>query len=156
MGKALFYHLTHASLDVTLTTLASKAIEQGWNVLVRGRTADRMDWLDQKLWQSGGDIGFLAHGLAGGAQDADQPILLTTDSENGNEAVYLVSIDGAEISAEEVQSAERGVILFDGHDDVAVAHARVQWKSLTDAGCAAEYWSEDAGRWQKKAEKNAS
>ncbi|MCW8843703.1 MAG: DNA polymerase III subunit chi, partial [Rhodobacteraceae bacterium] len=33
---------------------------------------------------------------------------------------------------------------------------RGQWKSLTDAGCAAQYWSEESGRWEKKAEKAAS
>ena len=32
-------------------------------------------------------------------------------------------------------------------------HARVQWKTLTDAGCSAQYWSEESGRWEKKAEK---
>ena len=153
MGKALFYHLTQAAVDVTLTTLVSKAMEQGWNVQIRGREVERLEWLDQKLWLSGGEDGFLPHGVSGGPQDADQPVLLTTGSENANGAVYLVSIDGAEISAKEVQSSERGVILFDGHDEEAVAHARVQWKSLTDAGCAAEYWSEETGRWQKKAEK---
>ncbi len=156
MGKALFYHLTRAPVDVTLATLAGKAIEQGWNVLVRGREPERMEWLDQKLWLSGGEDSFLPHGLSGGPQDADQPVLLTTGPENANGAVYLVSIDGAEIGAEEVQSAERGVILFDGHDEAAVAHARVQWKSLTDAGCAAEYWSEETGKWQKKAEKTGT
>ena len=33
-----------------------------------------------------------------------------------------------------------------------MAHARGQWKALTGAGCAAEYWSEESGRWEKKAE----
>ncbi|SHJ20059.1 DNA polymerase III, chi subunit [Shimia gijangensis] len=153
MGKALFYHLTRHPVEVTLTTLVGKALEQGWQVLVRGRDAERMDWLDQKLWQTGGDEGFLPHGLAGGPHDSDQPILLTTAPDNTNNAVYLVSIDGAEITRDEVQKAERGVILFDGHDAAALAHARTQWKTLTDAGCPAEYWSEETGRWEKKAEK---
>ena len=82
--------------------------------------------------------------------------MLSTLAENANGSVYLMSLDGAEISAEEVAKAERGVILFDGHDPDAVAHARTQWKALTDAGCAAEYWSEETGRWEKKAEKAAS
>ncbi|WP_372887872.1 DNA polymerase III subunit chi [Shimia sp.] len=155
MGRALFYHLTRASVDSTLATLAGRALEQGWNVLVRGTEAARIDWLDQRLWLAGGEAGFLPHGIAGGAQDGDQPILLTTEQGNANGALYLVSIDGAEITADEIAAAERGVILFDGHDEAAVAHARQQWKSLTGAGCAAEYWSEDSGRWQKMAEKPA-
>lgn len=155
MGKALFYHLTRDPVEVTLTKLAGLAMGQGWNVLVRSRDAGRIDWLDQKLWLMGGDESFLPHGVSGGLNDAEQPILLTADDGNANGAVYVMSLDGAEISAEEVAKAERGVILFDGHDPDAVAHARVQWKTLTDAGCAAEYWSEETGRWEKKAEKAA-
>ncbi|WP_299356248.1 DNA polymerase III subunit chi [uncultured Shimia sp.] len=155
MGKALFYHLTRNPVDVTLTTLVGKALEQGWPILVRGGNRERLEWLDQKLWQAGGDAGFLPHGMAGGSHDADQPVLLTTAADNLNGAVYVVSIDGADITPDEVQAAERGVILFDGHDEAAVAHARTQWTSLTNAGCAAEYWSEDDGRWQKKAEKTS-
>lgn len=152
MGKALFYHLTHKPVEVTLVTLAGKALEQGWHVLVRAPEEARLDWLDQKLWQAGDDEGFLPHGKAGGSHDQEQPILLTT-GQNANGAVYLISLDGVEITSDEVHAAERGVILFDGHDPDAVARARVQWKTLTDAGCAAEYWSEESGRWEKKAEK---
>lgn len=155
MGKALFYHLTRHPVEVTLTTLVGRALEQGWQVLVRGRDGARMDWLDQKLWQTGGEEGFLPHGLAGGPHDTDQPVLLTTSTDNANNSVYIVSIDGADLTQGEIAEAERGVILFDGHDEAAVAHARGQWKALTDAGCPAEYWSEESGRWEKKAEKTA-
>jgi DNA polymerase-3 subunit chi len=45
-------------------------------------------------------------------------------------------------------------ILFDGLDGEALSHARGQWKALTDAGCAARYWSEESGKWEEKATKN--
>jgi DNA polymerase-3 subunit chi len=63
-----------------------------------------------------------------------------------------MSVEGAEISPEEVQSLDRVCILFDGGNGDAVTHARIQWKALTGAGCAAQYWSEEGGRWEKKAE----
>jgi DNA polymerase IIIc chi subunit len=44
------------------------------------------------------------------------------------------------------------MILFDGHDPGAVQAAREQWKTLTGAGLAAKYWSEESGRWEMKAE----
>jgi DNA polymerase-3 subunit chi len=34
--------------------------------------------------------------------------------------------------------------------------ARRQWKTLTEAGCAAQYWSEESGRWQKKADSQSA
>ena len=151
MGAAFFYHLTRKPLEVTLPMLLDKARGAGWRVVVRGRAAARMDWLDEKLWL-GPEDGFLPHGRAGQPHEADQPILLTTEAALPNGAVCLMSVDGAEVATEEVQALERVCVLFDGNDEAAVQVARDQWKTLTRAGCQAQYWSESSGRWEKKAE----
>lgn len=151
MGAVYFYHLTRQPLEATLPMLLEKSLGAGWRVAVRGRDAARLVWLDERLWL-GPEDGLLPHGIAGGPHDADQPILLTTDSARPNGAACLMAIDGAEVRAEEVQTMERVCILFDGNDDAAVQVARSQWKALTGAGCAAQYWSEAGGRWEKKAE----
>ncbi|QGX98250.1 DNA polymerase III subunit chi [Roseovarius faecimaris] len=151
MGAAYFYHLTRAPVERTLPLLLGKALGAGWRVAVRGTSEERLDWLDDKLWL-GPDEAFLPHGRAGGPHDADQPVLLTAAPELPNGARCVMCVDGAEIRAEEVTALERVCILFDGHDPAAVQQARGQWKTLTDAGCSAQYWSEDSGRWEKKAE----
>ncbi|WP_272008422.1 DNA polymerase III subunit chi [Roseovarius sp. ZX-A-9] len=153
MGAAYFYHLTRQPLEATLPVLLGKARQAGWRVAVRGASQARMEWLDEKLWQ-GPDDGFLAHGLASAPHAADQPILLTTQTDLPNGAVCLMAVDGADVTAEEVAALSRVCVLFDGNDIAAVDVARGQWKTLTDAGCAAQYWSEESGRWEKKAEKN--
>ena len=56
--------------------------------------------------------------------------------------------DGARL----VAALDRVCILFDGLDDHALNVARDQWKSLKAAGASAQYWSEESGRWEKKAE----
>lgn len=152
MGAAYFYHLTRGPVEQTLPMLLDKSRQAGWRVLVRGQDMDRLRHLDQVLWR-GVEDSFLPHGLAGGPHDARQPILLGTDiSTEANAATCLMSVDGADVSAEEVSAMDRVCILFNGLDEAAVQHARTQWKALTDAGCAAQYWSEDSGRWEKKAE----
>lgn len=151
MGAAYFYHLTRAPVEVTLPLLLGKALGAGWRVAVRGRSDERLDWLDEKLWL-GPEEGFLPHGRAGGPHDADQPVLLTTGADLPNGAACVMSVDGAAVEAQEVAALERVCILFDGHDATALDHARGQWKALTGAGCAAQYWSEESGRWEKKAE----
>lgn len=152
MSAVLFYHLTRHPLEVTLRMLVEKSLERGWNVVVRGTQSERLDWLDQKLWQEPED-GFLPHGVAGGPHDAIQPVLLTQASDIANKAQCLISFDGAEISTDEAARMERACILFDGNDESALAHARGQWREITGAGCAAQYWSEESGRWEKKAER---
>jgi DNA polymerase-3 subunit chi len=150
MGAVYFYHLTQSPLEVTLPMLLAKARGADWRVHVRGVSGDRMAWLDQKLWL-GPDEGFLAHGLAGGEHDADQPILLGTgDAANG--ATCLMTVDGAAVSAAEVEEMQRVCVLFDGNDPEALDVARGQWKALSDAGCVAQYWAQDDGKWVKKAE----
>jgi DNA polymerase-3 subunit chi len=151
MGAAWFYHMTRKPLEETLPALLARAQGQGWRVAIRGTDPARIGWLDEKLWLLSDD-GFLPHGVAGGAFDADQPVLLTTGTAVPNGASYLVAIDGAAVAPEEVAAMERVSIMFDGHDPAAVAAARAQWKALTGAGCAAAYWSEESGRWEKKAE----
>ena len=150
MGAAYFYHLTRRPLEDTLTMLLGKALEAGWRVAVRGPYTGRLGWLDEKLWL-GAEEGFLPHGMAGGPFDADQPVLLTTGpAPNG--ATCVMSIDGAEVTPEEVSNLDRVCVLFDGNDPDALNVARGQWKALKEAGASAQYWSEESGRWEKKAE----
>ncbi|MEX0284534.1 MAG: DNA polymerase III subunit chi [Paracoccaceae bacterium] len=151
MGAAYFYHLTRRPLEDTLPTLLERSLENGWRVAVRGKDAQRLAWLDEKLWL-GPEEGFLPHGLAGGVHDADQPVLLTNSPEAANQPHCVMSIDGADVAADEVNALDRVCILFDGNNEAALNRARQQWKTLKDAGCSAQYWSEESGRWEKKAE----
>lgn len=151
MGAVYFYHLTRHPLEQTLPVLLDKARQAGWRIAVRGTYPARMNWLDERLWL-GPEDAFLPHGQAGGPYDAVQPILLTTEADAANNPSCLMAVDGAEVTPDEVTASERVCILFDGNDPSAVDHARGQWKTLTAAGCAAQYWSEESGRWEKKAE----
>lgn len=153
MGAAYFYHLTQNPLEVALPQLLGRARAAGWRVAVRGRDAARLDWLDRQLWL-GPEEGFMPHGLAGGPHDAAQPVLLTTGAA-ANDPACLMAVDGADVAADEVQRLQRVCVIFDGNDGAALQVARGQWKALTDAGCAAQYWSEESGRWEMKAERGA-
>ncbi len=151
MGAAYFYHLTRSGPDSVLQSLLGKSVQAGWRIAVRGTDLEVLRRIDELLWLRPED-GFLAHGLAGGDYDADQPILLTTAPDLPNGAECVMSIGGAEVSADEVKALTRVCILFDGQDGAALQTARGQWKALTTAGCQAQYWSEDSGSWEKKAE----
>lgn len=155
MGAVLFYHLTRSSAEATLRSLLGKARQAGWRVVVRGRSDAFLGRLDEALWLRPED-GFLPHGCAGGPHDADQPVLLTDRLEVPNGAACVMSVEGAEVTPEEAQAMQRVCILFDGADEAAVARARGQWKALTGAGCAAQYWSEAGGGWEKKAESDGA
>lgn len=148
----MFYHLTRSGAEETLMALLTRALGQGWRVMVRGRDRTALERLDMTLWQ-GADDAFLPHGLQGGPHDASQPVLIGM-GEIVNDAKGLFLIDGAEVTVAEAQALERVWLLFDGADGAQLSAARVKWKALTDAGLPAQYWSEESGRWEKKVEKN--
>ena len=152
MATAKFYHLTRDPLESLLPILIGKALEIGMTVALRGTDRVRMEGLDRQLWLG---EGFLPHGLAGGAQDADQPCLLVwhegAASTLPNRPRCLIAVDGAAVGADEARWLERLCVVFDGTDEVALQRARSQWRDLTAAGVEAEYWSRESGRWDCKA-----
>jgi DNA polymerase III subunit chi len=149
MGIVMFYHLTRSPPEQTARLLLERAVLQGWKVMLRGTDTDRLGALDRALW-AGPPESFLPHGLAGSAVDGDQPILLGTGPlATGRQALMLV--DGADVSDNDIQATERVWVLFDGADPAALSQARLMWKQVTAKGHAAQYWSEESGRWEKKA-----
>ena len=151
MGAAYFYHLTQRSLAETLRMLLEKSLANGWRVAVRGTHVAGLEALDRALWL-GPEDAFLPHGVAGGENDADQPVLLLTEATAPNAPNCVMSVAGAEVSAEDVTALDRVCVIFDGDDEEALNRARTQWKTLKTAGVSAQYWSEESGRWEKKAE----
>ncbi len=153
-ATAVFYHLIRAGLDETVMTTVSRALGAGWRVMIRAPVPGLLEHLDAKLWL-GPEDGFLAHGLAGGAQDADQPVLLGPGAI-GNAAKGLMLLAGAEAAREEAVGLERIWVFFDGADPEAVGLARQRWTTFTSWGLAAQYWSDEGGSWVKKTERAAA
>ncbi|MDS9467763.1 DNA polymerase III subunit chi [Paracoccus sp. MBLB3053] len=148
MGSALFYHLTRSGPLQLLPVLLGKSLHAGWRVELRGRDRARQVALDETLWQ---DEGFLPHGLAGGAHDVRQPVLLTVEGQAAQNApLCLIALDGAAVSGTECQQLERVCVVFDGNDPGELDRARNQWRELKADGVEMEYWSEADGRWERK------
>lgn len=143
-----FYHLERTGLDQALPELLAKTLERGWRALVRTRDDASVERLDGLLWTYRDDS-FLPHGPAGEPGAARQPILLTTEMANGNDANALFLIDGAE--AGPLDDYTRCVVLFDGNDEGQLAAARAQWSALKATGAPVSYWKQQARGWEKQA-----
>ncbi len=150
MTEILFYHLQRQPVEKVLPTLLEKSIERGWRAVVQGSSEERVDALDAHLWTYRDD-GFLPHGTWREAEAAAQPVLLTIDDSNPNNASVRFLIDGAPVPGDAASYA-RIVMLFDGEDEEALAAAREHWTQAKAAGFDATYWQTDeSGRWAKKA-----
>ncbi len=148
MAEILFYHLQGQRLEAALPMLLEKALERGWNAVVRSGSAERLAVLDEALWSFREDS-FLPHGREEEGDAEHQPILLTTGDCLANHPEVLFLIDRAPLPQD--YPFERVVLMFDGEDPEAVNEARSAWKAVKGLGHPATYWQQDSGRWVKKA-----
>lgn len=150
MEPVRFYHLTRDPVDAALPKLLDKARGAGMRVAVRARSAQMVERLDDLLWTTAPAASFLPHGRADDGFGPDHPVLLTTAQDLPNRPDYLIAIEGAEIDLHQIAQMPRAAIMFEAADQAQMDQARAQWKAVTGAGMAAEYWFQDAGRWTKK------
>ena len=149
MTEILFYHLQNQPLERVLPALLEKSLERGWRVIVQTASEERVEALDAHLWTFRDDS-FLPHGTARDPQAREQPILLTVNDDNPNDAQVRFLIDGAPVPAD-AAAYQRLVLIFDGEDPDAVATARTRWNEARAQGFEVTYWQpDDDGRWQRK------
>ncbi len=150
MTEVRFYHLLEQKLERVLPQLLEVSLQRGWRVVVQATSEERVAALDGHLWTYRDDS-FLPHGTSRSPDAADQPILLTDDEANANNASVRFLIDGAPLPAD-VAQYERLVLIFDGTDDELVQRAREQWSQTKAQGHEASYWQpDDSGRWVQRA-----
>jgi DNA polymerase-3 subunit chi len=147
--EVYFYHLENRSLEQVLPTLLERSLERGWRAAVQASSKERVEALNTLLWTFREDS-FLPHGAAGDGTPQAQPIYLTDDEDNPNEAAVRFLVDGAAL--EDASGYVRVVHMFDGRDAGAVGRAREAWAAAKENGFAVSYWQQDGdGRWQQKA-----
>ena len=140
-----FYQLGAAPPDSVIAAIAGKLTDDGGRLLVVASDEGLLARLDRQLWDQG-PASFLPHGLAGGADDMAQPILLSTGTDAPNLARNILIADGE--WREAALGYDRAFYLFDEH---TLEGARLAWKLLAGRdGVERNYWALEDGRWTKK------
>jgi DNA polymerase-3 subunit chi len=148
VSEVRFHHLERRRVDEALPRLLERAFEEGRRVLVRASSEDMVAALNERLWTYD-DASFLPHGVAGDGDPMTQPIFLTAEVENPNAATMLVKVSDVEASLAD-DAFDLIILMFDGRDEAALAHARGEWRRLKDEGSAISYWREsDEGGWER-------
>jgi len=126
--------------------LAEKVLDSDGRLLIIAEDEAQLARLDRILWDQGG-TSFLPHGMAGGADDARQPILMSTSPDAPNQARNMLIADGQ--WREAALSYDRSFYLF---DDATLEGARLAWKLLAGReGVDRRYWAREGGKWVRKA-----
>jgi DNA polymerase-3 subunit chi len=140
-----FYHLRSTPLERALPKLLERARAQGYAIVVRAGSPERVAQLDAVLWTYE-EASFLPHGTDRDGEAALQPIWLTDRNENPNRATMLVLVDGVE--ADDLSLFARCADIF---DDSGVDAARGRWRRARDAGHTLTYWQQTETGWERRA-----
>lgn len=147
--EVYFYHLESRTLEQVLPTLLERSLERGWWAIVQASSKERVEALNTLLWTYREDS-FLPHGAVSDGAPQAQPIFLTEQDDNPNDAAVRFLVDGAML--DDPGGYARVVHIFDGQDESAVAQAREAWAKAKEKGFAVSYWQQDeGGRWQQRA-----
>jgi DNA polymerase-3 subunit chi len=151
--ETLFYHLERRALEDVLPGLVEKSLVRGWRAVIKTDSSERSDTLDSLLWTYD-DQSFLAHAQSGDGEAQRQPVLITVEDENPNNAQILFCVGGAgpgDWSGTGISSLARVVMLFDGRDSAMLEKVRADWKRAKEAGHDVTYWKESAsGKFEKQ------
>jgi DNA polymerase-3 subunit chi len=140
-----FYQLAGTPPEQVIASIAEKVLAADGRLVVFSEDELLLARLDRMLWDQG-PASFLPHGLAGGANDSRQPILLSTSPDAPNLARNMLIADG--IWRDSALSYERSFFLF---DEATLEDARLAWKLLAGRdGVERRYWAHEGGKWVKK------
>jgi DNA polymerase III subunit chi len=140
-----FYQLAGIPAEQVIADIAEKVLNTDERLLIVAEDGAYLAKLDRILWDEGAGS-FLPHGLAGGADDARQPILLSSSPDAPNQARNMLIADG--VWREAALTYDRSFYLF---DDATLEGARLAWKLLSGReGIERRYWAREGNRWAKK------
>jgi DNA polymerase-3 subunit chi len=140
-----FYQLGGTPAEQVIASIADKIIAQDGRLVVVAADEGALARLDRQLWDQGA-ASFLPHGIAGGADDARQPILLSTGPDAPNLARNLLIADGE--WRDSALAYDRAFYLFDAD---TLEGARLAWKLLAGRdGVERRYWAQESGKWVRK------
>ena len=152
MSEILFYCLERKTVEDILPGLLERTIERGWRAIVRVDSDERLRALDVHLWTYA-EQSFLPHGTHETGYASQQPVYLTTGSENPNDATVLF-IAAGEIPCDwpgPFEKFARVVVMFDGQNPANASAARHSWLAAQRAGHSAAMWRQNSsGKWEQQ------
>ncbi|MEP7129793.1 MAG: DNA polymerase III subunit chi [Sphingomicrobium sp.] len=137
-----FYQLGGTPPEQVIGSISEKVLAADGRLLIVADDEPFLARLDRMLWDHG-PASFLPHALAGGTDDARQPILLSTSPDAPNLARNMLIADG--LWRDAALSYDRSFYLFDSS---TLEGARLAWKLLSGReGVDRRYWAREDGKW---------
>lgn len=142
-----FYQLTD-ELKKSLPILSVKMLEQKKKVLIFSESSEKIAEIDRFLWTQG-KIRFIPHGTKQDGDYEKQPIFLSTEPENLNNAEFVIILDN--IDNDFLNTFSKAFYMFENKDEEAKKLARQKWKGYKELNHNLNYFKQEKdGKWTKQ------
>ena len=148
MTDIRFYHLNTRTLDQALPEIVQKALSAGHKIVIRAPDDKEVERLNNLLWTFRPDS-FIPHGSAKDGNPVHQPVWLSAENDNPNNANVLILTGGLQGGA--LDGYTLACDIFDGRNHDNVLSARERWKQYKSSGHALTYWQQTEKGWEQKA-----
>ncbi|MEO5339113.1 MAG: DNA polymerase III subunit chi [Magnetococcus sp. MYC-9] len=143
-----FYQLARLPLEKALVGIADKAWQRGLRLCLLAGDAQQAQRLDDLLWIYANQQ-FLPHGLWNGPDPELQPLLISLEPDERNQATLLLL--AAPRLVAEPRRFDLIIDFVPGQEPVAVAASRERYRHYRALGCRMEYWTQTPqGGWQRQ------
>jgi DNA polymerase-3 subunit chi len=140
-----FYQIGDTPAEQVIAGIAEKLLADDGRLIVVAEDEVFLARLDRLLWDLA-PASFLPPPVAGGTDDARQPVLLTTSPDAPNLARNMLIADGS--WRDSALSYDRAFFMF---DTATLEDARAAWRSLAGReGVERHYWAREDGKWVEK------
>ncbi len=139
-----FYQLSGTPAEAVVPLIARATRKEGERLLAVSGDGEELTRIDEALWTRVPEA-FLAHGMAGDAHAARQPILLSGDCEAENGARYIALADG--VWRDDAMKFDRAFLLF---SEAGLDGARNCWRMLGQhEDVERRFWKQEGGKWRE-------
>ena len=142
-----FYKLTALPILKAAPKLIEKIYYSEQKLVVIAEQEDLLQSLDKLLW-SYSTKHFIPHATFQDPHPSDQPIYLTHNMENPNDATITMVLGIVELNN---LITDKCIYMFDGNDKSQLAFARKTWQAYKKQGNSIIYWQQNAeGSWARQ------
>jgi DNA polymerase-3 subunit chi len=139
-----FYSITYSALERPLTKLVEKIYDSRSRLVLKVKNSEEVDLIGRLLW-SYSPITFLAHGNDKTPYPEKQPIFITCNDENPNNAEIAIIFNHAKESG---LTFSRIIYFFNGNDEELQAINVIRQEKHYKTGHIIKCYSQDeAGVW---------
>ena len=101
LSEVYFYHVTKQTVVSALPQLLAKSIDVGWTVFIKGKDEASLKLFDDAIWTAQPES-FIPHAVIGSQNENKCDILLGTEENDSSNSDFLISVNGALISVQEI------------------------------------------------------